>query len=1007
MRGKNCFLCFVLCFCLLFEQTGFAQVSGIVDISGRITAFHNQLIPDKFRPLHLRSLGYDEVLNDFRLVLDKGDIKDPQTQALETTARTLLNYFFIGIALPNDAFWVNLRPDSEDNIIDPELAKTDIGRILLDADVQLKKDLARFTSPDTPEGKEYWEKVYRKAGELLGPDNFEIPTLTRPWIVPGEIVIREAGGSAYIYKATLRVMLEQDHLKGGSALAFEDPRLKALNEYSSQVIRARILPGLAREINVSARYAPLRQVYYSLVLAQWFKSRFRNTGGQFTRLIDSRRLEGLTSRVPWSKMDYFRAYRVSFTQGEYDIQRVVSTSQGRSTRRYSSGGMVFNIPMSVAPGAETAAGGTKVIDISGNAAIMPKSDNTLGFRVAGLNTADLSSVQVMRESRDGGALPDAGVADEIRRSAGAVLPFSEQDLPGFKRFVFRKGTAFGSYLNWSGSEPLNTPHLGIDISQYEREDGSVASIREGSPVHSITSGVVIRGIPGDEEIVVLTDDNMLIRYGHIVSRVDVGDTVSPGSVIGEFRFDERMQGRMATHLHLQVAVNADRNIPTVARALDLVSKGYPKDMLRVMSWNFGARAWSFLDSGKSETVDPVKLWPQLFQGSDFQPDETIEEDLDGQDGGALSDPDEVVKRISSELTFIFNYGIDATREKLDRYEAQLGRLTEEAVSQDLRWMFRQARITMEKVRKKNDIERKVRDAAAQKGRKYIERANYYRNINLGDTGPGLIGHATNYEALLKILLDSRGILKPMTAGYSYFDVSGGQAERGGINQLAGLVPLIFSRKGLEGAGVRFSVEGELMTSDEVPLKYLTAAAKRYVVETVVNIVDSGVQLDGFEGLTLDEKTRSAVASSLGYPTWDSLTDAIGLARDGGEQVEEMGGVDFRALPIVSQPVNAAMFHMNAADFKRLGAVDIDAEREKIGKMIRAGDIPSVRRLQEYVQACCIRKVLREQVGTILGYIADIMRLEEERMEGTSRELRDMLVLIDAGKPESLLLAHHP
>ncbi|HAH21909.1 MAG TPA: hypothetical protein DCL49_13550, partial [Candidatus Omnitrophica bacterium] len=125
---------------------------------------------------------------DFKLLLDKGDFlkespghqvtKSPEKQekALENETQNLLRYFFIGLALPNDKFWVNLRPDSPDDILDPDLEKTDIGRIFLEADVQLKKDTAGFTSPQTPEGKAYWDKLYQKAGELFGTENITIPT---------------------------------------------------------------------------------------------------------------------------------------------------------------------------------------------------------------------------------------------------------------------------------------------------------------------------------------------------------------------------------------------------------------------------------------------------------------------------------------------------------------------------------------------------------------------------------------------------------------------------------------------------------------------------------------------------------------------------------------------------------------------------------------------------------------------------------------------------------------
>ena len=88
----------------------------------------------------------------------------------------------------------------------------------------------------------------------------EIPTLTRPWIVPGEVIIKETSTGAYIYKAALNVMLEQDYLKDSPFYNFTDPKQKEMNAYSSELIRKDILPGLVREVNSAKRYAQLRQV---------------------------------------------------------------------------------------------------------------------------------------------------------------------------------------------------------------------------------------------------------------------------------------------------------------------------------------------------------------------------------------------------------------------------------------------------------------------------------------------------------------------------------------------------------------------------------------------------------------------------------------------------------------------------------------------------------------------------------------------------------------------------
>ena len=287
------------------------------------------------------------------MFLDKGSLKNPNSQELEDTTKILLNYFFVGVTLPNDTFWVNLRPDAEDNIIDAQLAQTDVGKILLESDLQLKKDTAKFTSPDTPEGREYWDKLYQKAGELFGSSNITIPTLTRPWIVPDEIIIRETTDSAYIYKATLKVMLEQDYLKDSAVYNFKDERLKELNEYSSQLIREIIIPKLTKEVNYSKRYASLRQVYYSLIMAQWFKTRFQGEQGKYYGLINSRNLQNLNSKEPWSKTFYFKDYQKSFKDGEYNIKEPIYTPYGQTIRTYFSGG-ISGIAPSMPPFGEAA-----------------------------------------------------------------------------------------------------------------------------------------------------------------------------------------------------------------------------------------------------------------------------------------------------------------------------------------------------------------------------------------------------------------------------------------------------------------------------------------------------------------------------------------------------------------------------------------------------------------------------------------------------------------------------
>ncbi|OGX17032.1 MAG: hypothetical protein A2Y01_04770 [Omnitrophica WOR_2 bacterium GWC2_44_8] len=421
---------------LLFNQGGGIYAAGELNLSSYLSQLHTTLVkPDIFRPVHLRYFSYDSLNNSYKILLDKGDYErspghqvttspghqvtpdasvgagtspEKEDSVLKETAQELMRYFLIGVTLPNDTFWVNLRPDAPENIIDPELEMTDIGKVFLEADLQLKKDTASLTSPQTPEGKAYWDKLYKKAGELFGSENITIPTLTRPWIVPNEIIVRETDDSAYVYKATLKVLLEEDYLKESlqSPVAshqynFNDKRLKELNEYSTQLIRESIIPKLTREVNSSQRYAKLRQVYYSLILSRWFKARFGEppvngsvsepvnplTGTpDYSKLIDSRNLTNLTSKENWDKTTYFNQYKNSFNKGEYTIKDSVYTPYGHSVRNYTSGGLTLEGIENIFTSTHRAVGNSSPLTGGGYRGVNPevtqwlvKRDNVAAF----------------------------------------------------------------------------------------------------------------------------------------------------------------------------------------------------------------------------------------------------------------------------------------------------------------------------------------------------------------------------------------------------------------------------------------------------------------------------------------------------------------------------------------------------------------------------------------------------------------------------------------------------
>ncbi|MGH3450961.1 MAG: hypothetical protein ACRDQW_09550 [Haloechinothrix sp.] len=71
----------------------------------------------------------------------------------EDTAREASDAFLVWLELDPSQFWVNLNPDQPDRIMDPALARTQVGKVLLEADLQLKKTMAENMDPDTEVGK--------------------------------------------------------------------------------------------------------------------------------------------------------------------------------------------------------------------------------------------------------------------------------------------------------------------------------------------------------------------------------------------------------------------------------------------------------------------------------------------------------------------------------------------------------------------------------------------------------------------------------------------------------------------------------------------------------------------------------------------------------------------------------------------------------------------------------------------------------------------------------------
>src|SRR5262249_7109947 len=118
-------------------------------------------------------------------------------------------------------------------------------------------------------GKKFWEEVYLKASQA-GLSNVPVNTFNKVWIVADQADVDEDGQTAYITHAHLKVMLEEDYLS--TQIHRVLARGSSAHSMASSVVRKIILPVLEKEVNEGRNFGPLRQIFYSMILASWYKT---------------------------------------------------------------------------------------------------------------------------------------------------------------------------------------------------------------------------------------------------------------------------------------------------------------------------------------------------------------------------------------------------------------------------------------------------------------------------------------------------------------------------------------------------------------------------------------------------------------------------------------------------------------------------------------------------------------------------------------------------------------
>ncbi|MBF0489072.1 MAG: hypothetical protein HQL15_00455 [Candidatus Omnitrophica bacterium] len=284
----------------------------------------------------------------FDFILDTGKSGLPvNSPKFKSESEKLIKYFLASLTIKEDDLWVNLSPYEKDRMIPNELGKTELGRDMLAQDYILKQLTASLIYPEKQLGKEFWNRIYTKAQQMYGTAEVPVNTFNKVWIIADKAKVLERNNVAYVVGSHLKVMLEEDYMALDKHSAIKQvSNDNKIHTVASQIVREIIIPELEKEVNQGQNFAPLRQMFYSMILASWYKLALKDA--LLNQVYSNKgKTGGVLSDDPAVKERIYEQYLKAYKKGVFNYIKddMDAVSKQPLPRKYFSGGeRIFQIP---------------------------------------------------------------------------------------------------------------------------------------------------------------------------------------------------------------------------------------------------------------------------------------------------------------------------------------------------------------------------------------------------------------------------------------------------------------------------------------------------------------------------------------------------------------------------------------------------------------------------------------------------------------------------------------